>query len=71
MHVESAPTEHHPLSDTHLLDVVFRQRLRGDVDRVLLHVLGHVRIFDDRLSLFRHGGGRCVRVRREKMKGDV
>merc|ERR1719436_490208 len=30
-----------------LLDVVLLQRLRGAINGVLLHVLGHVRILDD------------------------
>ena len=37
-----------------LLDVVLLQSLRGALHGVLLHLLGHVRIFDHRLSV-RHG----------------
>jgi len=29
-----------------LLDVVFLERLRGAVDRILLHVLGHIGVLD-------------------------
>jgi hypothetical protein len=40
-----------------LLDVVLFERLRGAVDGVLLHLLGHVRILDDGLALgLRHDG---------------
>ena len=35
-------------------DVVLFDGLRGDVDGVLLHVLGHVRILDDGFSRVRH-----------------
>jgi len=41
-----------------LLDVVLLQRLRRAIHRVLLHVLGHVRILDDRLSV-RHDNVVC------------
>merc|ERR1719433_1066450 len=37
-----------------LLNVVLLQRLGGTVDRILLHVLRHVRIFDHCLTV-RHG----------------
>jgi len=38
-----------------LLDVVLLQGLRGAVDGVLLHVLGHVRVLNHGLAI-RHGG---------------
>jgi len=46
------------------LDVVFLEGLRGAVHGVLLHVLGHVRIFDDGLSV-RHLGISSVADERE------
>jgi hypothetical protein len=39
------------MSYAHLLDIVFLQRLGCAVHRVLLHVLGHVRIFDHSLAV--------------------
>merc|ERR1719383_723913 len=44
-----------------LLDVVLFQRLRGTVDRVLLHVLGHVRVLDNGFSV-RHDAGSVGKV---------
>merc|ERR1712117_708795 len=39
-----------------LLDVVLFEGLRGTVDGVLLHLLGHVRVLDDGLALTHLGG---------------
>jgi len=39
-----------------LLDVVLFEGLRGAVDGVLLHLLGHVRVLDDGLALTHLGG---------------
>lgn len=39
---------------SYLFNVVFANGLRCTIDCVLLHLLGHVRILDDCLSLFRH-----------------
>ena len=44
-----------------LLDVVLLQRLRGAVHRVLLHVLGHVRVLDNGFSV-RHDAGSVGKV---------
>lgn len=41
--------------ESHLFDIVFRNRLGGAVHSILLHVLGHVGILDYGLSLLRHG----------------
>merc|ERR1712227_42432 len=49
-----------------LLNVVLFQRLGRAVDRVLLHVLGHVRILDDCFSV-RHDAG-CFVVRQTVTK---
>lgn len=38
----------------YLLDTIFRQGLGCDIDRVLLHLIAHIRIFDHSLSLFAH-----------------
>eukprot|EP00929_Paragymnodinium_shiwhaense_P034750 TRINITY_DN1886_c0_g3_i2.p2 TRINITY_DN1886_c0_g3~~TRINITY_DN1886_c0_g3_i2.p2 ORF type:complete len:110 (-),score=10.69 TRINITY_DN1886_c0_g3_i2:42-371(-) len=38
-----------------LFDVVLLQRLRRAVDRVLLHILGHVGVLDNRLTICHRG----------------
>jgi len=40
---------------THLLDIVFRQRFRCDIHRILLHLVGHISIFYHSLALLAHG----------------
>ena len=54
-----------------LLDIVLLEGGRGDVDALLLHVIAHVDVFDDRLGAGATsgtadasicGGGHCVEV---------
>ena len=40
-----------------LLDVVLLERGRGDIDRLLLHLIAHVDVLDDRLRTGRVRGG--------------
>lgn len=43
-----------------LLDVVLFESSRGDVHALLLHVLGHVDVFDDRLGSAHASGPSCT-----------
>ena len=45
-----------------LLDVVLFEGLRGAVDGVLLHLLGHVRVLDDGLALTHLGSLNLTRI---------